>query len=56
MDTFSYSSAPVRKVKTIQFGILDPDFVVSVAIQLIIKLKISNTHSYCCLSLFSGSN
>ena len=28
-DRYSYSSAPVRKVKTIQFGTLDPDFVVS---------------------------
>lgn len=27
-DRYSYSSAPVRKVKSLQFGILDPDFVV----------------------------
>ncbi|GAB4819036.1 hypothetical protein N2152v2_006082 [Parachlorella kessleri] len=26
-DRFSYSSAPARKVKRLQFGILDPDFV-----------------------------
>ena len=29
MDRFPYSSAPVKRVKAIQFGILDPDFVVS---------------------------
>ena len=28
MDRFPYSSAPVKRVKAIQFGILDPDFVV----------------------------
>ena len=28
-DRFTYSSAPVRKVKAVQFGILDPDFIVS---------------------------
>jgi len=28
MDRFSYSSAPVKKIKGIQFGILDPDFLV----------------------------
>jgi hypothetical protein len=28
-DRFSFSSAPVRKVKAVQFGILDPDFIVS---------------------------
>lgn len=27
-DRFSYSSAPVRRIKGIQFGILDPDFIV----------------------------
>jgi hypothetical protein len=27
-DRFSHSSAPVRRVKAIQFGILDPDFIV----------------------------
>jgi hypothetical protein len=27
-DRFSYSSAPVRRIKSIQFGILDPDFIV----------------------------
>ncbi len=28
MDRFSYSSAPIRRVKAIQFGVLDPDFLV----------------------------
>lgn len=28
-DRFTYSSAPVRGVKAMQFGILDPDFIVS---------------------------
>ena len=27
-DRFSYSSAPVRRISSIQFGILDPDFIV----------------------------
>ena len=27
LDRFPYSSAPVKRVKAIQFGILDPDFV-----------------------------
>lgn len=27
-DRFSFSSAPVRRVKSVQFGILDPDFIV----------------------------
>jgi hypothetical protein len=31
LDRFPYSSAPVKRVKAIQFGILDPDFVVSKA-------------------------
>ena len=26
---FSYSPAPVRRVKAMQFGVLDPDFIVS---------------------------
>ena len=30
MDRFTHSSAPVKKVKAVQFGILDPDFIVSV--------------------------
>lgn len=29
MDRFAHSNAPVRKVKGLQFGILDPDYVVS---------------------------
>ena len=29
MDRFPHSSAPLRKVKGIQFGIMDPDFLVS---------------------------
>ena len=29
LDRFPYSSAPVRKVKAIHFGIMDPDFRVS---------------------------
>lgn len=29
-DRFTYSSAPVRRVKAVQFGILDPDFIVSI--------------------------
>ena len=28
MDRFSYSSAPLRRVKAVQFGIIDPDFLV----------------------------
>jgi hypothetical protein len=28
MDRFSYSPASVKKVKAMQFGILDPDFMV----------------------------
>jgi len=28
-DRFSHSSAPVRRIKAMQFGILDPDFIVS---------------------------
>ena len=30
MDRFTHSSAPVKKVQAVQFGILDPDFIVSV--------------------------
>ena len=30
MDRFSYSSAPLRRVKAVQFGIIDPDFLVRV--------------------------
>jgi hypothetical protein len=29
MDRFTYSSAPQRKVKTLQFGVLDAEFLVS---------------------------
>lgn len=29
MDRFTHSSAPVKKVQAVQFGILDPDFIVS---------------------------
>jgi hypothetical protein len=29
MDRFTYSSAPQRKVKLLQFGVLDADFLVS---------------------------
>jgi len=29
LDRFPYSSAPVRRVKAIHFGVLDPDFIVS---------------------------
>ena len=28
MDKFPYSSAPLRRVKGVQFGILDPEFLV----------------------------
>ena len=28
MDKFPYSSAPLRRVKGVQFGILDPEFMV----------------------------
>ena len=28
MDRFPYSSAPLRRVKAVQFGIIDPDFLV----------------------------
>jgi hypothetical protein len=28
MDKFPYSSAPLRRVKAVQFGIIDPDFLV----------------------------
>ena len=28
-DKFSHSNAPVRRVKALQFGILDADFIVS---------------------------
>lgn len=28
-DKFAPSTAPVRKVKAVQFGIMDPDFLVS---------------------------
>lgn len=29
MEKFPYSSAPLRQVKGIQFGVFDPDFLVS---------------------------
>ena len=29
MDRFTYSSAPQRKVKALQFGVLDAEFLVS---------------------------
>lgn len=32
MDRFTHSSAPVKKVQAVQFGILDPDFIVSVQV------------------------
>ena len=28
MDRFAYSSAPVKRVKGIQFGVLDPQYLV----------------------------
>jgi hypothetical protein len=34
-DRFSFSTAPVRKVKAVQFGILDPDFIVSAFAKLL---------------------
>jgi hypothetical protein len=32
MDKFPYSSAPLRRVKGVQFGILDPEFLVSFSV------------------------
>ena len=29
MEKFSHSTAPLRQVKGIQFGIMDPDYLVS---------------------------
>lgn len=43
MDRFTHSSAPVKKVQAVQFGILDPDFVVSSAMTMAYSL-------YQCLS------
>lgn len=27
-DRFTHSNAPVRRIKAVQFGVLDPDFIV----------------------------
>lgn len=35
MDRFTHSSAPQRKVKALQFGVLDADFLVSRRMPLI---------------------
>ena len=29
MDRFTYSPAPIKKVQGVQFGVLDPDYLVS---------------------------
>jgi hypothetical protein len=34
MDKFPYSSAPLRRVKGVQFGILDPEFLVICPLQM----------------------
>ncbi|KAL0051000.1 hypothetical protein WJX82_000334 [Trebouxia sp. C0006] len=41
MDRFTHSSAPVKKVKAVQFGILDPDFIRRYSV---VKVEVSQTY------------
>ena len=41
MDRFTHSTAPIRKVKGLQFGILNPDFVVRLERLCLLKPKLA---------------
>ena len=48
MDRFTHSSAPVKKVQAVQFGILDPDFIVSAHMCCTYAIKVSlDTFTLC---------
>lgn len=36
MDRFTFSTAPVKKVKAIQFGVFDPEFLVSFGLSVLL--------------------
>ena len=46
MERFTHSSAPVKKVQAVQFGILDPDFIVSVDVYCTIWTVCKNPYLY----------
>ena len=45
MDRFTHSSAPVKKVQAVQFGVLDPDFIVSTAGDYVIQTTSVSLHT-----------